>query len=134
MQISSTYTEDTTKSDLIAKTDTKEYTADELYNELVTSYGLSNGISIIDTKILEKKFSVDDKAIKEMIDEFKVQLGTNYYAYMQQYGLTNDQEIYDYFKLAQLQDAPSQLNIQLQMSSYKQHMKPINLRLVPVIS
>ncbi len=105
MQISSTYTEDTTKSDLIAKTDTKEYTADELYNELVTSYGLSNGISIIDTKILEKKFSVDDKAIKEMIDEFKVKLGTNYYAYMQQYGLTNDQEIYDYFKLAQLQDA-----------------------------
>lgn len=104
MQISSTYTEDTTKSDLIAKTDSKEYTADELYNELVPGYGLSNGISIIDTKILEKKYSVDDKAIKEIIDEFKVQLGSNYYPYMQQYGLMNDQEIYDYFKLAQLQD------------------------------
>ena len=104
-QISSTYTGTTTKSDLIAKTDANEYSADQLYDELVPSYGLSSGVSLVDTKILEKKFSVDDKDIKAIIDELKVNLGTNYYPYMQQYGLTNDEDIYNYFKLAQLQDA-----------------------------
>lgn len=105
-EISSTYTETpTTKNDLIAKTDVNEYSADQLYDELVPAYGLSSGVSLVDTKILEKKFSVDDKDIKAMIDEFKVNLGTNYYPYMQQYGLMNDEDIYNYFKLAQLQDA-----------------------------
>ncbi len=105
-EVSSSYEEVKETSDsVVAKTNETEYTAEQLYQELVNAYGLSNGVSLVDTKILEKKFSVDEDAIKELIDEFKVQLGTNYYAFMQQYGLNTDEEIYDYFKLAQLQDA-----------------------------
>lgn len=105
-EVSSTYEESKeTSNSIVAKTNENEYTAEQLYNELVNAYGLSNGVSLVDTKILEKKFSVDEKAIKELIDEFKVQLGTNYYAFMAQYGLNNDEQIYDYFKLSQLQDA-----------------------------
>ncbi len=105
-EISSTYEESKeTNNSIVAKTNENEYTAEQLYNELVNAYGLSNGVSLVDTKILEKKFSVDDKAIKELIDQFKVQLGTNYYAFMAKYGLNNDEDIYNYFKLSQLQEA-----------------------------
>lgn len=106
MELSSTYNEvKDTDSTIIAKVNDHEYTVEQLYNELIPVYGLSDGISLIDTDILEHKYSVEDKQIKETIDDFKVQLGTNYYAYMQQYGLNSDEDIYDYFKLAQLQDA-----------------------------
>ena len=106
MELSSTYNEvKDTDSSVIAKVTDHEYTVEQLYDELIPVYGLSDGISLIDTDILENKYSVEDKQIKETIDEFKVQLGTNYYPYMQQYGLNNDEDIYNYFKLAQLQDA-----------------------------
>ena len=95
----------TTKSDLIAKTNEKEYTVEDLYNELVPAYGLSTGISILDTHLLEDKYSYDEKEVKALIDEFKVNWGSNYYAYMAKYGLMNDEEIFNYFKLAALQDA-----------------------------
>ncbi|MTN44090.1 foldase [Turicibacter sanguinis] len=104
-EISSTYTENKTKSDLIAKTNEKEYTVEDLYNELVPAYGLSTGISILDTHLLEDKYSYDEKEVKALIDEFKVNWGSNYYAYMAKYGLMNDEEIFNYFKLAALQDA-----------------------------
>lgn len=71
-EISSTYTKNTTKSDLIAKTNDKEYTIDDLYNGLVAAYGLSTGISILDTHLLENKYSYDEKEVKALIDEFKV--------------------------------------------------------------
>ena len=105
-EVSSTYKEVKETSDsVVAKTNDKEYTAEQLYDELVPAYGLSNGISLVDTKILEKKYTVTEAEIKDLIDQFKVQLGTNYYAYMQSQGLNTDEEIYDYFKLAQLQEA-----------------------------
>lgn len=104
-EISSTYTENTTKSDLIAKTDDKEYTIEDLYNGLVSAYGLSTGISILDAHLLENKYSYDEKEVKALIDEFKVNWGSNYYNYMAQYGLNNDEDIYNYFKLSALQDA-----------------------------
>lgn len=104
-EISSTYTKNTTKSDLIAKTNDKEYTIDDLYNGLVAAYGLSTGISILDTHLLENKYSYDEKEVKALIDEFKVNWGSNYYNYMAQYGLNNDEDIYNYFKLSALQDA-----------------------------
>lgn len=105
-EVSSTYEEvKETSNSVVAKIKDKEYTAEQLYNELVPAYGLSDGISLVDTKILEKKYPVDEASVKDLIDQFKVQLGTNYYPYMQSKGLNTDQEIYNYFKLAQLQDA-----------------------------
>lgn len=94
-----------TSNSVVAKIKDHEYTVEQLYNELVPAYGLSDGISLIDGKLLEKKYPVDKKAIKELIDQFKVAYGTNYYTAMAQNGLNNDDEIYEYFKLAQLQDA-----------------------------
>ena len=94
-----------TSNSVVAKIKDQEYTVEQLYNELVPAYGLSDGISLIDGKLLEKKYPVDKKAIKELIDQFKVAYGTNYYTAMAQNGLNNDDEIYEYFKLAQLQDA-----------------------------
>ena len=93
-----------TSNSVVAKIKDHEYTVEQLYNELVPAYGLSDGISLIDGKLLEKKYPVDKKAIKELIDQFKVAYGTNYYTAMAQNGLNNDDEIYEYFKLAQLQD------------------------------
>ncbi len=94
-----------TSNSVVAKIKDHEYMVEQLYNELVPAYGLSDGISLIDGKLLEKKYPVDKKAIKELIDQFKVAYGTNYYTAMAQNGLNNDDEIYEYFKLAQLQDA-----------------------------
>ena len=94
-----------TSNSVVAKIKDHEYTVEQLDNELVPAYGLSDGISLIDGKLLEKKYPVDKKAIKELIDQFKVAYGTNYYTAMAQNGLNNDDEIYEYFKLAQLQDA-----------------------------
>ncbi len=94
-----------TSNSVVAKIKDHEYTVEQLYNELVPAYGLSDGISLINGKLLEKKYPVDKKAIKELIDQFKVAYGTNYYTAMAQNGLNNDDEIYEYFKLAQLQDA-----------------------------
>ena len=94
-----------TSNSVVAKIKDHEYTVEQLYNELVPAYGLSDGISLIDGKLLEKKYPVDKKAIKELIDQFKVAYGTNYYTAMAQNGLNNDDEIYEYFKLAKLQDA-----------------------------
>ena len=94
-----------TSNSVVAKIKDHEYTVEQLYNELVPAYGLSDGISLIDGKLLEKKYPVDKKAIKELSYQFKVAYGTNYYTAMAQNGLNNDDEIYEYFKLAQLQDA-----------------------------
>ncbi|MGL4338514.1 MAG: peptidylprolyl isomerase [Turicibacter sp.] len=91
--------------DLVAKTNTVEYTVEQIYNDLVTAYGLSSGVALVDMKLLEKKHNVSDKDIKTIIDEFKVGLAEQYYPYMQQYGLMNDDDIYNYFKLVKLQDA-----------------------------
>lgn len=105
-EISTTYEESNEAStSVVAKTTDHEYTVEQLYDELVPAYGLSDGISLIDGQILEKKYPVDKKAVKELIDEFKVAYGTNYYTAMASAGLETDEEIYDYFKLAQLQDA-----------------------------
>lgn len=106
LEVSDTYKKSKESSQsVVAKINDHEYTVEQLYNELVPAYGLSDGISLIDQKILEKKYSVDKKEIKELIDQFKVAYGTNYYAAMAQNGLNNDDEIYEYFKLAHLQDA-----------------------------
>ncbi len=106
LEVSETYEKSKESSQsVVAKINDHEYTVEQLYNELVPAYGLSDGISLIDGKLLEKKYPVDKKAIKELIDQFKVAYGTNYYAAMAQNGLNNDDEIYEYFKLAHLQDA-----------------------------
>lgn len=106
LDVSETYEKSKESSQsVVAKINDHEYTVEQLYNELVPAYGLSDGISLIDGKLLEKKYPVDKKAIKELIDQFKVAYGTNYYAAMAQNGLNNDDEIYEYFKLAHLQDA-----------------------------
>lgn len=105
-EISTTYEESNeTSTSVVAKTTDHEYTVEQLYDELVPAYGLSDGISLIDGQILEKKYPVDKKAVKELIDQFKVAYGTNYYTAMAYYGLNTDEEIYNYFKLAQLQDS-----------------------------
>ena len=105
-EISTTYEESKeTNSSIIAKITDHEYTVEQLYDELVPAYGLSDGISLVDEQILEKKYPVDKKEVKELIDQFKVAYGTNYYQAMESAGLKTDEEIYNYFKLAQLQDA-----------------------------
>ena len=58
-----------TDSSVIAKVNDHEYTVEQLYDELIPVYGLSDGISLIDTDILENKYSVEDKQIKETIDK-----------------------------------------------------------------
>ena len=37
------------------------------------------------------------KEVKELIDQFKVAYGTNYYQTMESAGLKTDEEIYNYF-------------------------------------
>ncbi|HAX73106.1 MAG TPA: foldase [Firmicutes bacterium] len=98
------YTATKETADVLAKTDAKSYTLDEVYASLESAYGLSTGVSLVDQHILESKYKVDEKEVKATIDEFKVALGENYYAYMKQYGLNDDQEIYDYFELVKLQE------------------------------
>ncbi|MDE5977139.1 MAG: peptidylprolyl isomerase [Turicibacter sp.] len=105
-EVSATYEEVKETSDsIVAKTNDAEYTIEQLYNELLPAYGLSQGISLIDGKLLENKYKPDEKSIKELIDQFKVAYGTSYYTVMASAGLTTDEEIYEYFKLAHLQDA-----------------------------
>ena len=72
-EISTTYEESKeTNSSIIAKITDHEYTVEQLYDELVPAYGLSDGISLVDEQILEKKYPVDKKEVKELIDQFKL--------------------------------------------------------------
>ena len=68
MELSSTYNEvKDTDSSVIAKVNDHEYTVEQLYDELIPVYGLSDGISLIDTDILENKYSVEDKSKKQLM-------------------------------------------------------------------
>ena len=54
LDVSETYEKSKESSQsVVAKINDHEYTVEQLYNELVPAYGLSDGISLIDGKLLE---------------------------------------------------------------------------------
>ena len=108
-----------TSTTLAAKMGEREYTADQLFNELIPLTGLSTAIALVDPAILKQNYEITDEAVNEVIDSLKVQLGDQFYPVMlQYYGLNGEQEIRDYITLVQLQEA-----------AFKEKHKPTEARL-----
>ncbi len=95
-----------TKVEGIAAITSTSYTAQQAYDTAIDALGLSTGVSMVDQHLLSKAYEVKDADVKEVIDGFKVQLGQQYYPYMQQQlGFTSDEQIFEHFRMLKLQEA-----------------------------
>lgn len=96
----------TTSNTVAATLGDIEYTAQQLYDELIPLVGLSSAIGLLDPTILGNQFEVDEDEIKDIIDNLKISYEDQYYPMMSYYyNLNTDEEIFNYVKLVQLQDA-----------------------------
>ena len=103
-------TEDASK-EALATTSSTSYTTEQVYDTAIDALGLSTGVSLIDEYLLAKEFDVSDDDVKAEIDNYKVQLGEQYYPYMlQQIGVSSDEAIFDYFRVIKLQEAAYEAN------------------------
>ena len=92
--------------EVIASIDGKEFTADDLYAELKSSYGYDSLLSMIDLYIAEKEIETTDEIkqyTQELIDYYKQyaeMLGVDFKTFLSSYvgisGVTTEEEFYDY--------------------------------------
>lgn len=95
-----------TSTSVVAELGETQYTAEDLYNGLLPIAGLTSAIGLVDPAMLAVNYEVSDEEINEIINNLKIQFEDQFYPMMlQYYGLNGDQEIFDYIKLVQLQDA-----------------------------
>ena len=102
------FTGEVTSGDALITTDKGSYTMENLYDETINALGLSTAIGLLDNHLLATAYSVKDDAVKEDVDYYKVQLGESFYPYMEQYGLYDDEAIFEYFRVMNLQEAAFQ--------------------------
>lgn len=89
---------------IVATIDGYEYTSEQLFEELIPNNALASGIALVDPIILSELYEVSDDEVTDLINNSKIQLGDQFYPTASQMGLDTDQEIFDYFKLMELQD------------------------------
>jgi len=93
-----------TDKNIVATVGEIEYNANQLFEILMTNVGLATGIELVDPAILGAEFEVDESEVTEAMDGLKIELGEQFYPNFHRLGYKNDQEIFDYLTLVQLQE------------------------------
>ena len=93
-----------TSRTIIAQLEDTEYSANTLFEHLLTTVGVSIGITLADPIILAEEFDIDRRAVNDQINELKVMWGDRFFPFMRTRGLETDQEIFDHIAYLQLQE------------------------------
>lgn len=99
--------ETTTNSGVIASVNGHELTNEEFFRSVALQAALTNNtvfFNHLDRHILDEMFEINNDIVREDITNAKLQLLDNFYPQMAMQGLTSEQEIFDAFWLAHLQE------------------------------
>lgn len=91
-------------SEVVVKTNVGDISKEEFYNELKDRFGEQILQEMVTVKVLEDKFTVDDKDVDEQVDTAKEQLGDQFEMWLTSQGYADEDDFRDLVRINLLFD------------------------------